>query len=452
MTGDKLTALRDQILDLAAQYAELAHGDTPFTPDQSPVPPSGKVLGAPEMRLLVDSCLDFWLTTGRFNKEFETRLAKVTGARRALTTNSGSSANLLAATALTSHLLGDKALRPGDEVITCATGFPTTVNPLIQNGLIPVFLDVELGTYNLDVSRLEEALTPRTRAIMLAHTLGNPFDLGVIADFAERHDLMLVEDCCDALGATYRGQPVGTFGDLATLSFYPAHHITMGEGGAILCNKPAFRRIVESLRDWGRDCYCAPGKDNTCNRRFDWQLGDLPYGYDHKYTYSHLGYNLKITDMQAAVALAQLDRLDGFIEARRRNWRILHDGLSDLQDIFLLPRATQDSDPSWFGFCLTVLPGAPFQRDDLIRHLNNERKVGTRLLFGGNLTRQPYMKDRQYRVVGPLDNSDIVTSQSFWVGVYPGLTPSHLEHIIDSIRSFSTGRSGGATRATSVSQ
>lgn len=433
---DDVAALREQILGLAERYAELVHGPKPFVPNQSAVPPAGKVLGAPEMRLLVDSCLDMWLTTGRFNTEFEKRLGKMTGVMQTLTTNSGSSANLLAMTALTSHLLKDRALVPGDEVITCATGFPTTVNPSLQNGLVPVFLDVELGTYNVDVSRLEEALSPRTRAIMIAHTLGNPFNLGAVTAFAEKHNLFLIEDCCDALGANYNGKKVGTFGSLGTLSFYPAHHITMGEGGAVLCNRMIFKRIVESIRDWGRDCYCEPGKDNTCNRRFDWKLGDLPYGYDHKYTYSHLGYNLKITDMQAAIGLAQLDRVDDFIAARRRNWQYLYDGLRDLEDVLLLPCATENSEPSWFGFCLTLRPEAPFDREDLVRHLNNDKKIGTRLLFGGNLLRQPYMKDRNYRVVGPLDNSDIVMNRTFWLGVYPGLTQAHLDHVIDALRSY----------------
>jgi len=432
--------LRTRILELAEEYAELVHGEKAFVPNTSAVPSAGKVLGQREMRYLVDSCLDFWLTTGRFNAEFEKKFAAVTGAIRAITTNSGSSANLLAATALTSPLLGDKALEPGDEVITCATGFPTTVNPLIQNGLVPVFLDVELGTYNIDVARLEEAITPRTRAIMVAHTLGNPFDLDIITNVAQKNDLFLVEDCCDALGSTYRGKRVGTFGTLGTISFYPAHHITMGEGGAVLCNSMIFKRIVESLRDWGRDCYCDPGKDNTCNRRFDWKLGDLPHGYDHKFTYSHLGYNLKITDMQAAVGLAQLERLDEFVATRRRNWLYLRDGLKDLEEFFLLPVPTPDGDPSWFGFCLTVQRNGLFERNELLVYLNNQCKIGTRLLFAGNLTRQPYMKGRQYRVVGPLDNSDVVMNSTFWIGLYPGLTSAHLDHTISSIRSFINDR------------
>ena len=451
MRTDEIATLREQILSLAERYAELAHGEKPFVPGCSAVPPSGKVLGAKEMRFLVDSCLDFWLTTGRFNTAFEKRLTEITGVMQAITANSGSSANLLAMTALTSHLLRDKALRPGDEVITCATGFPTTVNPSLQNGLVPVFLDVELGTYNIEVAQLEEALSPRTRAIMVAHTLGNPFDLGTIGAFAEKHDLFLVEDCCDALGASYNGQRVGTFGTLGTLSFYPAHHITMGEGGAVLCNRMIFKRIVESIRDWGRDCYCEPGKDNTCNRRFDWQLGDLPHGYDHKYTYSHLGYNLKITDMQAAVGLAQLDRLDEFVAARRRNWKYLHDGLRDLEDVFILPRATTNSEPSWFGFCLTLRPEAPFDREALVRYLNNERKIGTRLLFGGNLLRQPYMKGRAHRVVGPLHNSDTVMNRTFWLGVYPGLSDAHLDYVIETLHAFVKQRSAAVFSASGMS-
>lgn len=435
MSTDDAGRLREQILELCERYAELAHAPSPFVPGTSAVPPSGKVLGPKDMRLLVDSCLDFWLTTGRYNAEFERQLTQRTGVLQALTTNSGSSANLLATTALTSHLLGDEALQPGDEVITCATGFPTTVNPSLQNGLVPVFLDVELGTYNIDVRGLEEAKSPRTRAIMVAHTLGNPFDLGAITAFAKKYDLLLIEDCCDALGATYDGKKVGTFGALGTLSFYPAHHITMGEGGAVLCNRMIFKRIVESIRDWGRDCYCDPGKDNTCNRRFDWQLGELPYGYDHKYTYSHLGYNLKITDMQAAVGLAQLANLDAFVAARRRNWQYLWNGLADLQDILLLPVATANSDPSWFGFCITLRPQAPFDRENLMRFLN-ERKIGTRLLFAGNLLRQPYMKGRNYRSIGPLKASDMVMARTFWIGVYPGLSQPQLDYVLESMHEF----------------
>jgi CDP-4-dehydro-6-deoxyglucose reductase, E1 len=434
MTDDGKSAeeLRTEILALAEQYAELVHGAKPFAAGESPVPVSGKVLGPKEMRYLVDSALDFWLTTGRFNDAFEARLAKMAGVAVALSANSGSSANLLALSALTSPLLKDKALKAGDEVITCATGFPTTVNPTLQNGLVPVFLDVELGTYNIDVTHIEEAVSDRTRAVMVAHTLGNPFDLDAVTAFAKKHDLFLVEDCCDALGATYRGKPVGTFGIFGTLSFYPAHHITMGEGGAVLINRLIHKRMVETFRDWGRDCYCAPGKDNTCKHRFDWKLGDLPKGYDHKYTYSHLGYNLKITDMQAAVGLAQLDRLEEFVAARRRNWQYLRDGLADLEDVLLLPRATEHSEPSWFGFCLTVREDAPVDRDTIVKRLN-EARIGTRLLFGGNLIRQPYMKGRNFRTVGPLTNSDTVMNRTFWIGVFPGLTKAHLDYVLDTM-------------------
>ncbi len=431
-------ALRVQILQLTREYARLAHSPPTFEAGVSSVPVSGKVYGGEDIASLVDSSLDFWLTSGRFNAAFEERLGAYLGVRKGvLTVNSGSSANLVALTALTSHIHGDRALKPGDEVITCATGFPTTVNPSLQNGLIPVFLDVEIPTYNIDVSKLEEAIGPRTRAIMVAHTLGNPFDLGAITKVAEKHDLWLVEDCCDALGATYDGKLVGTFGDAGTLSFYPAHHITMGEGGAVFTSSPLVRRTMESIRDWGRDCYCEPGQDNTCKRRFDWQLGNLPYGYDHKYTYSHLGYNLKITDMQAAVGVAQLDRLDEFVAARRANFDYLKAGLRDagLEKFFILPEPTAKSDPSWFGFLLTLRSDAPFDRNELVRYLNAE-KIGTRLLFGGNLLRQPYMTDRPHRLVGDLVNADIIVDRTFWVGVFPGLQSAQLDYMIDRIVTF----------------
>lgn len=435
-------ALRAEILTLVERYAELAHAPKPFDPASSPVPVSGKVYGAPEMRLLVDSALDFWLTTGRFNDAFEERLAKRIGLKHALTCNSGSSANLLAVTALTSYLWKDRALKPGDEVITCATGFPTTVNPVLQNGLIPVFLDVDIPTYNMDMTRLEEAISPRTRAIVLAHTLGNPFDLARVMEVAKRHDLMVVEDCCDALGARYDGRAVGTFGTIGTLSFYPAHHITMGEGGAVFTNDGRVKRMLESLRDWGRDCWCPPGKDNTCNKRFGWTLGDLPPGYDHKYTYSHLGYNLKITDMQAAVGLGQLDRLDGFIAARQANFNRLTEGLRELNDVLILPEATPNSEPSWFGFPLTVRADAPFTRDELVVHLN-ERRIATRLLFGGNLLRQPYMAGRPHRVVGDLTRSDQVMTSTFWVGLFPGLGADAIDHMVEVIRAFCRSKTTG---------
>ena len=433
--------LRALIGQLTGQYARSFHAPKPFVPGQSPVPVSGKVYGEADMRSLVDSALDFWLTTGRFNDAFEAKLAAFLGVPHALTTNSGSSANLLALSSLCSHYLRGEALKPGDEVITVATGFPTTVNPALQYGLVPVFVDVEIPTYNILPAAIEAAVTDRTRAIMVAHTLGNPFDLGEVMRVAQKHDLWVVEDCCDALGATYDGKGVGTFGDIGTLSFYPAHHITMGEGGAVFTQKPRLKRVIESMRDWGRDCWCAPGQDNTCGKRFARKLGDLPMGYDHKYTYSHCGYNLKITDMQAAVGLTQLDRADEFIAARRRNFAVLTDLLRPLEDVFILPQATPNSDPSWFGFVLTIRPGAPFTRDALVKHLDAAR-IGTRLLFGGNLIRQPYMRGRAYRVAGELANADLVTENTFWVGLYPGLGEDHLGYTVDTIRAFVDGAGG----------
>lgn len=435
--------LRSLILDLTGEYARRFHAPKHFVPGESAVPVSGKVYGASDMRMLVDSALDFWLTTGRFNDAFEARLAERLGVRFALTTNSGSSANLLALSALTStRYVRDKALKAGDEVITVATGFPTTVNPSLQYGLVPVFVDVDIPTYNIKPEMIEAAVTDRTRAIMVAHTLGNPFDLGEVMRVARKYDLLVVEDCCDALGATYAGKGVGTFGDIGTLSFYPAHHITMGEGGAVFTNKPNYKRAIESMRDWGRDCYCAPGVDNTCNKRFGHKLGSLPRGYDHKYTYSHVGYNLKITDMQAAVGLAQLDRLDGFIAARQRNFEVLTELLRPLEDVFILPQPTPDSRPSWFGYPITIRQNAGVDRNELVQHLN-ERKIGTRLLFGGNLLRQPYMKGQNYRVVGDLTNADIVTRDCFWIGLYPGLTDAHLGYAVETIAGFVAHRRSG---------
>jgi CDP-6-deoxy-D-xylo-4-hexulose-3-dehydrase len=387
------------------------------------------------MEMLVDSALDFWLTTGRFNEEFERRLAARLGVAHALTTNSGSSANLLALSTLTSHYFRGEALKPGDEVITVATGFPTTVNPSLQYGLTPVFVDVDIPTYNIKPEMIEAAVSDRTRAIMIAHTLGNPFDLAEVMRVAEKYNLWVVEDCCDALGATYDGKGVGTFGHLGTLSFYPAHHITMGEGGAVFTDKPRLKRVVESMRDWGRDCWCAPGMDNTCGKRFCRRLGSLPEGYDHKYTYSHAGYNLKITDMQAAVGLAQLDRLEGFIGARARNFAILTELLRPLEDVLILPQATPRSEPSWFGYPITIRPGANINREGLVQYLN-EMKIGTRLLFGGNLLRQPYMKGRNHRMVGSLENADLVTTSTFWIGLYPGLTEDHLTYAVDTLSKY----------------
>ena len=428
-------ALRAQILELTEKYAVLAHGPREFVAGKSAVPVSGKVYGAPELRSLVDSSLDFWLTTGRFNDAFEARLANFLGMRFALTVNSGSSANLVAMSALTSPLLGKQRLMPGDEVITCATGFPTTLNPAIQNNLMPVFVDVDIPTYNIRPDMIEAAVSEKTKAIMVAHTLGNPFDLDAVMAVAKKHDLWVVEDNCDALGATYDGKMVGTFGDVGTVSFYPAHHITMGEGGAVFTNDGLLKRALESVRDWGRDCYCPPGHDNTCNKRFQWKLGDLPRGYDHKYTYSNLGYNLKITDMQAAVGLAQMDRLEGFIAARRHNFAFLKAGLKSVEEFLILPEATPKSDPSWFGFPITLRAGAPFTRDELVQYLN-EKNVHTRLLFGGNLLRQPYMKGRQYRVVGEMTNSDTVMTSTFWIGLYPGLSEAQLSYAIEQITAF----------------
>jgi len=429
--------LRGAIREMVGEYARTAapHAPTPFVPGESAVPVSGKVYGAHDMQMLVDSSLDFWLTTGRFNAAFEERLSARLGVRHALTTNSGSSANLLALSSLTSHYLRGDALKPGDEVITCAAGFPTTVNPALQYGLVPVFVDIDIPTYNIMPSLIEAAVSSKTRAIMIAHTLGNPFDLAEVMRVAEKYDLWVVEDCCDALGATYDGKGVGTFGDIGTLSFYPAHHITMGEGGAVFTDKPMLKRVIESMRDWGRDCWCAPGMDNTCGKRFSRKLGQLPMGYDHKYTYGHAGYNLKITDMQAAVGLAQMDRLEEFIAARKRNFALLTEGLKPLEDVMILPEATPNSDPSWFGFPITLREDAGFAREDLTRHLD-EKKIGTRLLFGGNLIRQPYMRGREYRVAGELTNANIVTDRTFWVGLYPGLSPDHIAYIVDTITAF----------------
>ena len=431
-TQRRIDELRQEILALVAEYYAAAFPQRPFVPGESSVPVSGRVFDATEIKHLVDSSLDFWLTAGRFASSFERDFARVFGVRDARLVNSGSSANLLALAALTSPSLDDRALRPGDEIITVAAGFPTTVNPIIQNRLVPVFLDVTVPTYNVDVSRLEAALSPRTRAVMLAHTLGNPFNLGAVTDFCARHSLWLVEDCCDAVGATYRGRHVGTFGELATVSFYPAHHLTMGEGGCVLTDTPALTKLVESFRDWGRDCWCAPGKADTCGKRFAWQLGDLPFGYDHKYTYSHIGYNLKLSDMQAAVGVAQLAKLPAFVAARRANFAKLRVGLQDLEDYFILPEATAESEPSWFGFPLAVRPGCGLTRNAVVRFLEG-RKIGTRLLFAGNLLRQPAYRDITHRVVGDLANTDFVMHNVFWIGVYPGLTCPMLEYMLDSL-------------------
>lgn len=427
--------LRQTILDQVRHYAGQQPKQQAFTPGQTPIPPSGKVLGEDEFVNLVDASLDGWLTTGRFNAAFEVELAKRLGVAHVLTCNSGSSANLLALSALCSPLLGKRAIKSGDEVITAAAGFPTTVNPIIQNGLIPVFIDSHIPTYNPLPETIEAAISPRTRAIMLAHTLGNPMEIEAIRAIADQHGLWLIEDCCDALGSTYAGRNVGTWGHIGTLSFYPAHHITMGEGGAVFTSDPTLKRAVESFRDWGRDCWCNPGCDNTCGKRFDWQLGELPPGYDHKYVYSHAGYNLKITDMQAALGLAQLKKLDGFIAARRENFAKLNEKLASLSDFLILPEATKNSAPSWFGFPITLRDSVPFDRVDLLRFLD-QRKIGTRLLFAGNLTRQPYFAGCEYRVCGTLANADTIMQQTFWVGVWPGLQEAHLDYIASSIADF----------------
>jgi len=433
--NERLSELRNQILALAAEYVELRHATHPFDPNSSQVAVSGKVVGTREVETLIDASLDCWLTTDRFNHAFQKALSRFLGIRHVLTVNSGSSANLVAVSALTSHLLGERALKPGDEVITCATGFPTTVNPILQNRLVPVFVDVSIPTYNIDVDAVRAALTDKTRAIVVAHTLGNPFDLTAIKRICDDNNLWLVEDNCDALGSTYHGKLTGTFGDIGTLSFYPAHHITMGEGGAVFTANSRLNRVMMSIRDWGRDCYCDPGEDNTCKKRFDWQLGNLPFGYDHKYTYSHLGFNLKISDMQAAVGLAQLTRLEGFIADRKRNFARLHQHLSTLEHHFILPKATPGSDPSWFGFPLTVRHQATFSRDSLVKHLNDQR-IATRLLFGGNLTHQPYMKGQDYRVAGSLANADKIMNNTFWIGVYPGLNDDAIDYMASQIKAF----------------
>lgn len=435
MQPEKLLALRQQIAGLVDEYAALALAPQPFVAGKSVVPPSGKKLGAEELRNMVEASLDGWLTTGRFNDEFEKRLAAFIGVKHLLTVNSGSSANLVAFSTLTSPKLGERAIRPGDEVIGVAASFPTTVNPILQFGAVPVFVDIEVGTYNIDSSKVEAAIGPRTKAIMLAHTLGNPFNLEVIVSLCRKHGLWLIEDCCDALGATYKGQHVGTFGDIGTLSFYPAHHITMGEGGAVFTNDSNLRQIAESFRDWGRDCYCAPGKDNTCGRRFCQQLGSLPEGYDHKYTYSHLGYNLKISDMQAACGLAQVAKVEEFVRQRKANFAFLREQLADCTDYLVLPEATPNSDPSWFGFPVTLKDAANVHRVSLLEYLDQE-KIGTRLLFAGNLIRQPYMSGRNYRVAGSLDNTDLILNNTFWIGLHPALTNEMLAYSAAKIKTF----------------
>ena len=434
--------LRQQILSLVHEFHAEQFPSRTFVPGQSTVPVSGKVIDANDIGAVVESALDGWFTTGRWAKEFERKLARFVGVRSASLVNSGSSANLVAFSALTSPKLGDRALKPGDEVITVAAGFPTTVNPILQNRCVPVFIDVTLPSYEIDVTKLEAARSEKTKAVMIAHTLGNVFDVDAVTAFCKEHNLWLVEDTCDALGSTWKGQKVGTFGDIATVSFYPAHHITMGEGGAVLTDKPALKVLIESFRDWGRDCWCEPGVDNTCGKRFDWQLGSLPCGYDHKYTYSHVGYNLKATDMQAALGVSQIEKLPHFVERRKENFRYLRAKLEPLGDVLMLPEATPGADPSWFGFPISVREDAPFKRDQLTRALE-ANKVGTRLIFAGNLLRQPAYEGWEYRVVGEMTNTDFVMNQSFWIGTFPGLTTEMLDFIAQVMTDFVANAKAG---------
>lgn len=435
MITERKAALRVQIAALVEQYAQLSFAPPEFNPGKTVVPPSGKLIDGDELKMMVEASLDGWLTTGRFNEEFELKLAKFIGVKHLITVNSGSSANLVAFQTLTSPRLGERAIRPGDEVISVAAGFPTTVNPILQFGAVPVFVDILLPTYNIDCDQIEEAITSKTKVVMLAHTLGNPFNVEKITALCKKYGLWLIEDCCDALGSTYKNQKVGTFGDIGTLSFYPAHHITMGEGGAVFTNNTELKVIAESFRDWGRDCFCPPGRDNTCGKRFCWKLGDLPEGYDHKYTYSHLGYNLKITDMQAACGLAQLGKAPVFIERRKQNFSFLKTRLAGCAEYLQLPEATEHSDPSWFGFPITLTAQAPVSRAELLEYLA-ENNIGTRLLFAGNLTRQPYMKGQNYRVAGKLEATDRVMTNTFWIGVQPALSEQMLDFVATKIENY----------------
>ena len=441
MSTESLEEIRQQILALSRRYQEKRSEPRPFVPGESNVPVSGKVIDANDLSSVVDASLDGWFTTGRWAKEFERKLARFVGVRSASFVNSGSSANLVALSALCSPRLGDRQLKPGDEVITVAAGFPTTVNPIIQNNLIPVFLDVTIPGYEIDVSQLEAAYSPKVKAVMIAHTLGNVFDLDAVTAFCKMYNLWLIEDCCDALGSKWRGQHVGTFGDIATISFYPAHHITTGEGGAVLTDKPALKVLIESWRDWGRDCWCEPGVDNTCGKRFGWQLGSLPCGYDHKYTYSHIGYNLKATDMQAALGVSQLDKLPAFVERRKHNFAYLKKALKSQEEFLILPEATPNADPSWFGFPLAVRETSPFTRDQLISHLD-AAKIGTRLLFAGNLLRQPAYSGIRHRIADNLRNTDYVMENVFWLGIFPGISEEMLDYVASTIGQFVHGSSG----------
>ncbi len=434
-TDQNAKNLRKEILKLVSDYTNISHSKKKFVPGKSIIPVSGKVYSENDLQMLVSSSLDFWLTSGRFNDEFEKQLANFLGLNFVITTNSGSSANLLAVTALTSEQLGDKSLKPGDEVITTAAGFPTTVNPILQNNLIPVFVDVDIPTYVPSATVIEEAISSKTKAIFLAHTLGNSYDVESILSIAKKHDLWVIEDSCDALGTKYNEKLVGTFGDIGTLSFYPAHHITMGEGGAVFTNNPELKRIIESFRDWGRDCFCATGKNNTCGKRFEWQLGELPFGYDHKFTYSHTGYNLKITDMQAAVGLSQLQHLNQFIKKRKENFNFLKKNLSHFEETLILPQATENSDPSWFGFPITVKKNAPFSKENIVNFLSS-KLIDTRPLFAGNITKQPYFKNKNYRIHDNLKNTDLIMHNTFWIGVFPGINEEMLMYVIEQIKKF----------------
>ncbi len=435
MNSNQKKNLKNKISNLVKKYSDLEFKKKKFIPGKTTIPPTGKVIGNVELQNMVEASLDGWLTAGRFNKNFEAKLAKFIGIKQLITVNSGSSANLIAFSALTSSKLKERAIKPLDEVITVAAGFPTTINPIVQFGAIPVFVDVKIPTYNIDETLIEEAITPKTKAIMIAHTLGNPFNLKAIKSICEKNNLWLIEDSCDALGSTYEGKMVGTFGDIATLSFYPAHHITMGEGGAVFTNSIRLKMIAQSFRDWGRDCFCEPGKENTCNKRFDWQLGDLPKGYDHKYIYSHAGYNMKITDMQAACGLAQINRLKTFIKSRKSNFKYIYDRLKPLEEFLILPEATKNSDPSWFGFPITLRENSSITRNQLLRYLD-EKKIGFRLLFSGNVTKQPYMMEKKFRTVGNLKNTSTIMNNTFWIGVYPALIREELDFVVDQIKKY----------------
>jgi CDP-4-dehydro-6-deoxyglucose reductase, E1 len=435
MPLDPKKKIRGKISNLVKEYSKLKFKKIKFIPGKTTIPPTGKVIGNTEITNMVEASLDGWLTSGRFNKLFEEKLSKFIGIKNLITVNSGSSANLIAFSTLTSPKLKERAIKPKDEVITVAAGFPTTINPIIQFGAVPVFVDVKIPTYNIDEKAIEEAITPKTKAIMLAHTLGNPFNLKVVKSICEKNNLWLVEDSCDALGSKYEKKMVGTFGDVSTLSFYPAHHITMGEGGAVFTNSIKLKMIAQSFRDWGRDCFCEPGEENTCGKRFNWQLGELPKGYDHKYIYSHAGYNMKITDMQAACGLAQIDRLKGFIKNRKSNFKYIYNSLKSYQEHLILPKATENSDPSWFGFPITIRENSPIKRNELLKYLD-EKKIGFRLLFSGNVTKQPYMIGKSFRIVGDLKNTSTIMNNTFWIGLYPGLTNKQLDFVSDQIKNF----------------